>query len=110
MVRHMLNPTEAIANYDFSQLEQTIQAADMLTNTQFSLDQLAANRVNNVDGVQRDVTYTDNEATDLVEFLKTLTDPCMKDRNCLAPWIPDAGDTNPDGLRVIAIDNTGALL
>ena len=58
MVRHMLNPTEAIANYDFSQLEQTIQAADMLTNTQFSLDQLAANRVNNVDGVQRDVTYT----------------------------------------------------
>ena len=106
----MLNPTEAIANYDFSQLEQTIQAADMLTNTQFSLDQLAANRVNNVDGVHRDVTYTDNNATDLVEFLKTLTDPCVKDRNCLAPWIPDAGDTNPDGLRVIAIDNTGALL
>jgi cytochrome c peroxidase len=110
MVRHMLNPIEAIANYDFSQLEQTIQAADMLTNTQFALDQLEANRANNVDGVHREVTYADNDATDLVEFLKTLTDPCVKDRNCLAPWIPDAGDTNPDGLRVNAIDNTGASL
>ena len=110
MVRHMLNPAEAIANYDFSQLEQTLQAADMLTNTRFSLDQLEANRVNNVDGVHRDVTYTDDDATDLVAFLRTLTDPCVQDRNCLAPWIPDAGDTNPDGLRVIAIDNTGALL
>ena len=110
MVRHMLNPTEAIANYDFSQLEHTLQAADMLTNTRFSLDQLEANRVNNVDGVHRDVTYTDDDATDLVAFLRTLTDPCVQDRNCLAPWIPDAGDTNPDGLRVIAIDNTGALL
>jgi cytochrome c peroxidase len=110
MVRNMLNPTEAIANYDFSQLEPTIQAADLLTNTQFALDQLEANRANNVEGVHRDVTYTDNDVTDLVEFLKTLTDQCVKDRTCLAPWIPDAGDTNPDGLRVNGIDNTGALL
>ena len=110
MVRHMLNPTEAIANYDFSQLDQTIQAGDLLTNTQFALDQLEANRINNVDEVHRDVTYTDNDVTDLVEFLKSLTDPCVKDRHCLAPWIPDEGDTNPDGFRVNAIDNTGALL
>ena len=47
--------------------------------------------------------------TDLVEFLKTLTDPCVKDRDCLAPWIPDASDTNPDGLRLNAIDNSGAF-
>ena len=110
MVRHMLNPAEAIANYDFSQLNPTVQAADMLTNTQFALDQLEANRTNNVADVHRNITFTDDDVTDLVEFLKTLTDPCVKDRECLAPWIPDAGDTNPDGLRLNAFDNTGAFL
>ena len=110
MVRHMLNPAEAIANYDFGQLSPTIQAADMLSNAQFALNQLEANRINNVDGVHQDVAYTENDVTDLVAFLKTLTDPCVKDRDCLAPWIPNAGDTNPDGLRLNAIDNTGAFL
>ena len=110
MVRHMLNPSEAINNYDFSQLNPTIQAADMLTNTQFALDQLEANRTNNVAEVHQNVTFTDENVTDLVDFLKALTDPCVKDRACLAPWIPDAGDVNPDGLRLNAIDNTGAFL
>ena len=110
MVRHMLNPQEAISNYDFSQLNSTIQAVDMLTNTQFALDQLALNRTNNIIGVHRDVSFNDEEVNNLVDFLKTLTDPCVKDRSCLAPWIPDASDSNPDGLRLNAVDNTGAFL
>ena len=110
MVRHMLNPEQAIDNYDFSQLNPTIQAADMLTNTQFALDQLEFNRTSNVAEVHQNITFTDDDVTDLVEFLKALTDPCVKDRSCLAPWIPDAGDTNPDGLRLNAIDNTGSFL
>ena len=110
MVRHMLNPTEAINNYNFSQLNPMIQAADMLTNTQFALDQLEANRTNNVAEVHQNVAFTEDDVNDLVEFLKVLTDPCVKDRDCLAPWIPDAGDENPDGLRLNAVDNTGAFL
>lgn len=110
MVRHMLSPSQAIANYDFSQLNPSVQAADMLTNTQFALDQLEANRSNNVSGVHQNVVFSEENVTDLVEFLKTLTDPCVKDRECLAPWIPDASDTSPDGQRVNAIDNTGAFL
>jgi len=110
MVRHMLNPAEAINNYDFSQLNPTIQAADMLTNTQFALDQLEFNRTTNVLEVHQNIAFTDDDVTDLVEFLKALTDPCVKDRDCLAPWIPDASDTNPDGLRLNAIDNTGDFL
>lgn len=110
MVGHMLNPEQAIANYDFSQLNPTIQAADMLTNTQFALDQLGLNRASNVPGVHQDVAFTEDDVTDLVEFLKALTDPCVKDRDCLAPWIPDAGDTNPDVLRLNAVDSSGAFL
>ena len=110
VVTHMLNPADAIANYDFSQLDPNIQAADLLTNTQFALEQLELNRTNNVAGVHRDVAFVEADVADLVEFLKALTDPCVKDRACLAPWIPDAGDTNPDGLRLNAVDNTGAYL
>ena len=110
VVTHMLNPADAIANYDFSQLDPNIQAADLLTNTQFALEQLELNRMNNVAGVHRDVAFVEADVADLVEFLKALTDPCVKDRACLAPWIPDAGDTNPDGLRLNAVDNTGAYL
>lgn len=112
MVRHMLNPAQAIAIYDFSQLDANanIQFSNMHTNTQFALDQLEANRTNNVAEVHENVEFTEEDVNDLVEFLKALTDPCVKDRDCLAPWIPDAGDANPDGLRLNAIDNTGTFL
>jgi cytochrome c peroxidase len=39
---------------------------------------------------------------DLVSFLHALTDPCVLDPACLAPWIPGEGDRDPDGLRVQA--------
>lgn len=110
IVSHMLNPEKAIENYDFVQLTPTLQAYDMLTNTQFALDQLALNRISNVDDVHRDIVFNVDNVSDLVEFMKALTDPCVKDRDCLQPWIPNAGDTNPDALRVNAIDNTGNFL
>jgi len=110
MVRHSLNPTDAIANYDFSQLDANIQAADMLTNTQFALDQLDANRLAAVPETHRDVIFTDNDVIDLVAFLKTLTDPCVKDRACLAAWIPDVTDSDTDGSRLDAVDNNLAPL
>ena len=113
MVRHMLNPAKAIANYDLSQLDANanLQIDNMLVNSQLALDQLEANRTNNVAEVHQNVAFTEENVTDLVEFLKTLTDPCVKDRSCLAPWIPkNLTSPGPDGLKLNAIDNTGALL
>lgn len=110
VVRHMLNPRQAIDNYDFNQLNPTIQAATMQTNAQFALARLESNRTANVTNVHRDMAFTDDDVSDLVEFLLTLTDPCVKDRACLSPWIPNAGDTNPDGLRLNAVDITGNFL
>ncbi len=110
IIRHHLNPAEAIANYDFSKLDPNIQAQDMLINTQFHLDQLEANRAANVENVLQNVEMTDAEVADIVEFMKALTDPCVKDRACLAPWIPTAGDADPDGLRINAFGHDGLLL
>jgi len=109
-IRHSLNPREAIASYDFAQLEASIQASDMATNTQFALDQLEVNRNNAVPNVLQNVSFTDQNVSDLVEFMKALTDPCVKDRACLAAWIAEDPELDVDGLRVNAIDESGSAL
>ncbi len=111
MVRHMLIPAQAIANYDFSQLDATanLKVSNILSNTQRALKQLQANRTNNGSGVHRNVEFSEDDANDLVAFLKTLTDPCVKGHSCLAPWIPHSMGSGPDGLKLNAIDSTGAL-
>jgi cytochrome c peroxidase len=106
----MLNPSSAISNYDVNQLDSNIQTANMLTNTQFALDQLTANRTANISNVHRDVAFTEGNVADLVEFMKSLTDPCVKSRTCLAPWVPATSDAIPDALRLIALDRNGTPL
>jgi cytochrome c peroxidase len=45
----------------------------------------------------------------VVAFLKTLTDPCLKDPACYGRWIPEP-EQAPDGLQLNAIDGDGAPL
>ncbi|NRA84064.1 MAG: cytochrome-c peroxidase [Gammaproteobacteria bacterium] len=106
VVKHHLNPESSITNYDWSSLSPNIQAHNMTTNTKAALDELQKNGEN----AYRIIPMSDNQVTDIVSFLKSLTDPCVKDRECLSKWIPDASDTNPDGLRLNAIDKEGAFL
>lgn len=108
-VRHHLNPQAALDNYDFSQLAPNVQAVDMVENTQKALDVLEANRLAGIPSIEN-VTLSDTQVAQLLEFLKTLTDPCVEDRACLAKWIPDASDTNPDTMRLNAIDENGNYL
>jgi cytochrome c peroxidase len=110
VVRHHLDPQTAFDNYDINQLDASIvssgQTDDMQTNTQNALDTLAANRAAGLSLLPQ-VSLTDAQISDLVEFLKTLTDPCVTDRACLAPWIPDSAVADPDSLRLNAVDGTG---
>lgn len=108
VVKHHSNPQAAIDTYDFNQLEASVQAANMTVNTQAAMDQLTANRAAGViTPILQDSNLSDSEVDQVVAFLKALTDPCVKDKSCLAPWVPNAGDSNPDGLRVLASDNNG---
>ena len=106
VVRHHLDPQAAVDNYDFNQLEPSIvssgQTDDMRINTQKALDKLAINR--QIVFTVPILDLSDEEVGYLLEFLKTLTDPCVKDRACLAPWIPDETVADPDGLRLNAVD------
>ena len=109
MVRHHLNPTEAVLNYDLSQLDGSVQTDDWGTNTLLALQALEERRSNGLFAIQN-VVLTDGQVADLVAFLKALTDPCAKDRNCIAPWIPDDSLPDPDGMRLNAVDKDGNRL
>jgi len=107
VIRHHLDPQVAFDNYDVNQLEASIvssgQTDDTVVNTQKALDKLAANRLAGIFSIPI-LSLTDEQVSDLVEFLKTLTDPCVQERTCLAQWIPDDTVDDPDDLRLIAVD------
>lgn len=108
-IRTHLNPQTELDNYDFSQLAPNIQAFDMVVNTQHAIDKLVANRAEGIPSIA-EISLTDTEVAELLAFLEVLTDPCVEDRACLSKWLPDASDTNPDALRINAIDGEGNYL
>lgn len=112
VVRHHLDPATAVISYDVSQLTQTgIQNLDKLqNNTKKAVDKLLADRKAEKD-VIKNVSLSDNDVDDLLAFLKALTDPCVKDRSCMAKWIVDPdNDVDPNGDQLSAVDANGNRL
>ncbi len=103
VVRHHLNPQEAIASYDFTgaSLDPGMQVENAQANTEAALTVVSAQQAAGTTHLTN-VELTNTQISDLVEFLKALTDPCVKDRECLKQWIPDESDSDPDGLRLHA--------
>ena len=109
VVRHHLDAATAAAAYDYSRLETGMQTANAPANTAAAVAQLEALRASG-DARLPDVVLSDRQIADLVAFLEALTDPCVMDRACLAPWIADDSDPDPDGLRLRAVDAGGSPL
>jgi len=110
VVLHHLNPSEALHNYDSSQLSQPgIQNIDKIqTNTQPALDKLIADRNANKDVLQN-TELTDTQVDQIVSFLHTLTDPCVKDKECLSKWVPPLSE-DPNGDQLDPINESGDAL
>ena len=86
IIEHHLSVANAISNYDTNQLDPAIQTGDWVTNTNEALFLLFAHRTNGMPTVE-DFAYSDQDVTDLVNFLKTLTDPRVKNPLDMEPWI-----------------------
>ncbi|MCK5190158.1 MAG: hypothetical protein KAR12_08905 [Methylococcales bacterium] len=106
VVKHHLNAAEAIENYDEQQLTQTgIRNLDQMSEN----TQEASSSPNFA--LLETIQLSDMQVGFLVEFLKTLTDPCTQDRECLGQWIPDGEERNdPNGDQLNAIGQDGRLL
>ncbi len=106
VVRHHANPRDAVQNYDFTQLEAGVQVDNMATNTAFALDQLDALRAAGTSQLP-EITLADTDVSRIVAFLNALTDPCLENISCIGRWVPGTADSDPDTLRVRAIDRLG---
>jgi cytochrome c peroxidase len=100
IVHHHLDPQGAVANYDWRQLDPTIQIGDTVINTRKALIHLQLDRLLGVPTVDN-VQLTDDDVADLLSFLATLTDPCVQDEACLAPWLLDLASPDPHALRAV---------
>lgn len=90
ITRHMLSPIKSAKNYSPKQLKQkNIKIKNIRKNIAETLEA-------NID-ISPKPNLKKEEVTQLLSFLKTLTDPCVKDKKCLSPWIPSASENDPDG-------------
>lgn len=97
VTEHMLSPYESAKNYDPSKLTQkNIDIKDVKENTKEIL-KLGLH-------LQAKPKVSKDEVRYLVSFMKSLTDPCVKDRECMSKWIPQVGSNDPDGLTLHAVD------
>ena len=105
VVKHHLNPAQAIESYDASLLAQVdIRNLDKMTeNTTEALDAGSFFAQG-----EAPVLLNDMQVGFIVEFLQALTDPCTQDRACLSPWIPEVDEQNIDQLN--ARNREGNLL
>lgn len=102
MVRHMLKPETAL-EYDEKSLFQhgiLAQCKDTKENTRRALQRLEANRKSGI-SPHRSVDFSDEQVRELVAFLKSLTDPCVKDRECLKKWVPDYNSSESRALDLL---------
>ncbi|MEZ8208894.1 cytochrome c peroxidase [Vibrio bivalvicida] len=60
--------------------------------------------------VLQKLNLTQQSKDDLVNFLKALTDPCVKQADCLKQWIPQPEELDPDGLQLRAVNYQGVPL
>jgi cytochrome c peroxidase len=74
-----------------------------------ALDKMVAERNEDDPAALPAIGLDDREREQLVAFLMTLTDPCIEDRACIAPWIPNTGDAADDH-QLNAVDITGEPL
>ena len=56
------------------------------------------------------IGLSDQQIDDMVAFLKALTDPCVKNAECLSPWLPSRFEASPDNLTLHAKTETGVPL
>ncbi|HPQ95778.1 MAG TPA: cytochrome c peroxidase [Thiolinea sp.] len=92
VIRHMMDPFLNGLNYDRKQvLQQNIQSDDLQERMRYILA---------CDVQLPGQDYTGEDVQHMLAFLLSLTDPCVKDKACMAPWIP--ADDGGSGLHLQA--------
>lgn len=108
IIRHHLDPWQALEHYDLSQLEPGIRTENLRANADQALHRLEAARAAGRSKLPV-LKLSDQQVAQLVAFMQTLTDPCVKEPACLARWLP-LEQPDPDRRRLYPRDQTGRPL
>ncbi len=108
VVRHHLDPNRALERFDPASVPMAA-GEDFIDNTQEMIDFLDVSG-RGIGFFRNPTAYTDIQIAELVAFLESLTDPCVRDRDCLGPWIADPALHDVDGQVLVAIDQDGEPL
>ncbi|KXO10854.1 Cytochrome c551 peroxidase [Moritella sp. JT01] len=117
VLRHHINPIRSIDDYvndnEWCQLAQFKNVANCTSlypnveaNGELALAKLEQERQNGTSRLPN-MDLNNKDVDQLVDFLNSLTDPCVEDRDCLAPWIADETTDNPDDQVLIGTDING---
>lgn len=103
VIQHHLDPAWAVANYQLTRVRAEnpgIQTDTTQANTLEALNKLREDQAAGLTPL-RTARLSKTSIEDLANFLRALTDPCIKSATCLAPWIPPIGE-DPNGLQLEA--------
>lgn len=117
VVRHYDRPNRAVAFFNDNDWCEPITDSVNTQNCNTLFPNARANTQraeNTLDDQPRNesidgINLNNNEINQIVDFLETLTDPCIRSRTCLSAWIPDATG-GPDGNQLNAVDRFGNSL
>lgn len=80
------------------------------SHTTLALNKAKQERVSDPDHTFPDLSFSPlSDVPLMLAFVNALTDPCVMDRNCVAPWIPDPAEA-PDNNQLNAVDANGSAL
>jgi len=120
VLRHYDNPNNAVSDFfddggwcQLTQFENVSNCANLYPNARqnsnLALDKVHTERNQNDPQALPNANLNNGERNDIVAFLQTLTDPCVTNRACLAPWIPMENEAS-DEMQLNAIDINGNSL
>ena len=108
VVKHHLKPRDMLEAYDPSLVEGA--SFEGFEQNRSALIEVLSTSSRAIPFFNEPLEYEKHDVADLVAFLEALTDPCVEDRACLAPWIADPQTDDVDGNLLVAFDEDGDLL
>ena len=118
VIEYSANPNMAFATYfsehrwchdtQLSRLEECTKLyPSAMEFTQYSLTARQKNELQH----PISVTLNDEEIEDINAFLHSLTDPCIRDKQCMKPWLYDSPmSDDPDNNMLRAVNESGERL
>lgn len=110
VIRHYANPRSAIDEYfeqsapGWCQLQQFYEHPECetlfplaVTATERAFQAMRQAQASGDNPLPEGVELSASEIEDIVHFMESLTDPCLKDEICLEPWLPEPDQNGPDG-------------